>query len=107
MALLFFSVPVWAGNDTATAPARTSTLYMSLQDVLAQQAKEKAAREAASNESAGLPPAPPPKSAREAGFTEKLVSGFVKGAARQEALNNPDRDLRPRPEPVSPNAFPR
>lgn len=107
MVLLLLAPPVWA-DDTAPADSpRASTLYMSLEDVLAQQAKEKAAQEAANRETAGLPPAPPPKPPRQAGFTEKLVSGFVKGAARQEALNNPDRDRRPQPEPVNPNAFAR
>ncbi len=104
--LLLFVAPVWAEEPADETAGRTSTLYMNLQDVLAHQAGERARREAsAPDQATGLPPAPPAKSPHKPGWAETAISGIVKGAARQEALNNPDRDLRPQPEPLNRNAF--
>ena len=108
--LIFCASTVWSAEatpaDASAKQAPSSTLFMSLQEVQKAQASEQA-QEAETNLSkpTGLPPAPPPLPDREAGWPEKLVSGFIKGAAHNESLTNPDRDLRPKPEPLNRNAF--
>lgn len=104
----FIASSSWADEvapaDESGQQTQPSTLFMSLQEVEKMQAREQAkeAQTKASKRS-GLPPAPPPLPDREAGWPEKLVSGMIKGAAHNESLTNPDRDLRPKPEPVSPH----
>ncbi len=106
----FIASSAWAGEvvpaDSSAEQTPPSTLFMSLQEVEKMQAREQAKEaHAKSSKQSGLPPAPPPLPDREAGWPEKLVSGMIKGAAHNESLTNPDRDLRPKPEPVNKNAF--
>lgn len=106
--LIFAESSSWAGEATPAAAsvkqAPPSTVFMSLQEVRKAQAHEQAKQaEIKSSRRSGLPPAPPPLPEHEASWTEKLVSGMIKGAAHNESLTNPDRDLRPKPEPVSPH----
>ncbi len=106
--LTCLSNPAWGETESAIDSKAevnsSSTLFMSLQEVQKTQAREQAEALARSPQpGAGLPPAPPPKSKRKSSWVEHVVSGVVKGAARQETFTNPDRDLRPRPEPVSPH----
>ncbi len=107
IALIAF--PAWAeepSSQVEQAAEAPSTLYMSLKEVQAISSKA-ASPSAEAQQILGIPNPPPPKTEAQPGWAEELVSGVISQAARQEQLNNPDRDLRPQPEPLYRNAFPR